>query len=94
MYVVVQHQITDPAKFWPPDPSELTRIPPSHLTLHHTFAGTDGTRAVCVWEGESVDAVRDWLDPFTAGSSVNTYFAVENKTGLAIPASRRAAQMA
>jgi hypothetical protein len=88
MYVIVHHQVTDQAKFWPADPSQFTmHIPPS-LKLHSTLAGVDGTQAVCVWEGQSVDAVREFLDPATAGAAVNAYFAAVNKDGIAIPPAR------
>ena len=92
MYVIVQHQVTNPAKFWPADAAQFSTMPPSHLKLHQTLAGTDGSQAVCVWEGESVDAVRDWLDPATAGASVNAYFAAVNREGIAIPAGQLATQ--
>jgi hypothetical protein len=94
MYVVAIHQIIDQAKFWPANVAELTKPIPPHLKLHHTFAGTDGSQAVCLWEAESVDALRSWLDPFSAGASVNSYFPAVNKAGLAIPATRRATQRA
>ena len=90
MYVIVQHQITDPAKFWPEDAKQFTAIVPPHLKLHHTLAGTDGTRAVCVWEGQSLEAVRDFLDPATAGAAKNSYFAAMNKEGVAIPSAASA----
>ena len=94
MYVVVQHQVTDQAKFWPTDVAQYAAMTPPQFRLHHTFAGTDGSRAVCVWETESLEALRDWLDPFTAGASVNAYFAAVNREGVAIPAGRSAAQPA
>ena len=91
MYVVVQHQVTDPAKFWPADVSQYATIVPPHLKLHQTLAGIDGSQAVCVWEAESIDAVRGFLDPFTAGAAVNEYFAAVNREGIAIPAASGAA---
>ena len=94
MYVVVQHHVTDPAKFWPADVAHLATMVPPHLTLHHTLAGVDGSRAVCVWEAESVETLRSWLDPFTAGASVNAYFAAVNKDGVAIPTARATSQRA
>ena len=55
MYVVVQHTISEPAVFWnAADPNTLSPA----IKLHHTFPTPDGTRAVCIWEAESVDAVR------------------------------------
>jgi hypothetical protein len=94
MYVVVQHQVTDPARFWPADVAQYATIVPPHLKLHHSFAGIDGSRGVCVWEAESLDALREFLDPFTAGASVNSYFAAVNKEGTAIPTARAATQTA
>ena len=61
MYVLVQHTISEPAVFWnAADPR--SNLPPK-LKLHHTFPTSDGTRAVCIWEAESVNAVRDYLEP-------------------------------
>lgn len=45
MYVVVQHQGTDPAKFWPTDVAQYATMVPPHFTLHHTFAAATGPMA-------------------------------------------------
>jgi hypothetical protein len=83
MYVLVQHSISDPAKFWNmADPRD--NLPPK-IKLHHTFPTPDGTRAVCIWEAESVNAVRDYLEPVVGKSSRNEYFTVENKEGFVRP---------
>jgi hypothetical protein len=82
MYVVVQHTITDPATFW--NSADPNAVPP-HVRLHHTFPTPDGTHAVCLWEAESVDAVRQVLEPLVGAVSRNEYFAVENREGLARP---------
>ena len=83
MYILVQHTISDPAVFWnTADPSKN----PPNIKLHHTFPTPDGTRAACIWEAESVNAVRDLLEPMLGKVSRNEYFAVENKEGLARPA--------
>ena len=88
MYVLVQHSISDPATFWAA--ADTSTLPPA-LTLHHTFAGKDGTHAVCLWEVESVDALRAFLEPATAQASRNEYFEVENKEGFAAPSPLRPA---
>jgi hypothetical protein len=83
MYVLVQHTISDPAKFWNmADPRD--NLPPK-VKLHHTFPTPDGTRAVCIWEAESVNAVRDYLEPLVGKASRNEYFTVENKEGFVRP---------
>jgi len=82
MFVVVQHTISDPAVFWnSADPNAL----PGNVKLHHTFPTPDGTRAVCIWEADSIDAVRDILEPLVGGVSRNEYFQVENREGFVRP---------
>ena len=83
MYVLVQHSISDPAIFWnTADPRN--NLPPN-VKLHHTFPTPDGTRAVCIWEAESIDAVRNFLEPLFGKVSRNEYFTVENKEGYVRP---------
>jgi hypothetical protein len=82
MYVLVQHSISDPATFW--NSADPTAFPP-HVQLHHTFPSPDGKHAVCIWEGESVDAVRNVLEPMIGAMSRNEYFMVENREGFARP---------
>ncbi|HEX2218928.1 MAG TPA: hypothetical protein VHG35_08995 [Gemmatimonadales bacterium] len=82
MYVLVQHTISDPATFWnAADPSTLS----PDVKLHHTFPTPDGTRAACIWEAQSVDAVRNLLEPLVGRISRNEYFPVENREGFARP---------
>jgi hypothetical protein len=82
MYVLVQHTVTDPGAFWnDADPRTLE----PKVKLHHTFPTPDGTRAVCIWEAESVDALRSLLEPIVGKNSRNEYFAVENREGFAFP---------
>ena len=57
MYVLVQHTISQPACVLQTQPTR-GQSPREHLTLHHTFPTPDGTRAVCIWEAASIDAVR------------------------------------
>jgi hypothetical protein len=83
MYVMVQHTISDPATFW--NSADPTSNLPPKLKLHHTFPTVDGTRAVCIWEADSVEAVRDFLEPLFGKASWNDYFTVENKEGFARP---------
>ena len=82
MYVLVQHAVSEPATFWnAADPNTL----PPNVKLHHTFTTPDGTRAVCIWEAESVEAVRNVLEPLVGRVSRNDYFQVENREGFARP---------
>jgi hypothetical protein len=82
MFIVVQHSISDPSVFWnSADPNTLSK----EVKLHHTFPTPDGTRAVCLWEADSIEAVRNVLEPISAGVSKNEYFQVENREGFVRP---------
>jgi hypothetical protein len=83
MYVMVLHSISEPAAFWnAADPRN--NLPPN-VKLHHTFPTADGTRAVCIWEADSIDAVRNFLESQFGPISRNEYLTVENKEGFARP---------
>ncbi len=84
MYVVVNHEISDTAKFWEAAQSTASGLP-AGLKVIHTFPSPDGHLAVCVWEADSVEAVRAFLDPATAGAARNAYFQAPNKEGFAMP---------
>lgn len=82
MYVLVQHVISEPAAFWnAADQSALS----SDVTLHHSFPTPDGTRAVCVWEAQSIERLQAILEPIVGRYSSNEYLAVESREGFAIP---------
>lgn len=85
MYVVVNHTISDPSRFWATAQSATSGLPDG-LKLIHTFPSSDGRKAVCVWEGNSVESVRGFLDPATAGVARNDYFEAPNKEGISLPA--------
>ena len=84
MYIVVQHSISDPVNFLKGAEEVNKKIPPN-VKLHHVFSAPDGTRAVCVWEADSIIAVRDLLEPATAKFGRNEYYEVPNKEGIVLP---------
>jgi hypothetical protein len=82
MFIVVQHTISDPNVFWnSADPNSL----PKEVKLHHSFPTLDGTRAVCLWEADTIEAVKNVLEPMSKGVARNEYFQVENREGYARP---------
>ena len=57
---------------------------PSHFTLHHCIAGSDGHKATCVWEAESVAKLQSYLDPTLGPGTRNEYTEAVNKSGIAV----------
>ena len=84
MYVLVQHYVSDPRRFWSDVRSALPALPPN-ISLHHCFPTPDGTHAVCVWEAESIRDLRAFLEALVGHASRNLYFQVENETGIGLP---------
>ena len=85
MYVVVQHRITDPEQFFSGDPEEVTANAPAGVQGRQFFPAQDRSVAVCLWEGDSIDAVRDYVDSVTGDASENTYFEVNAEYAMGLP---------
>jgi hypothetical protein len=85
MYVAVQHRITDPDRFFSGDPQEVAENGPNGVRGRQFCPSQDKTVAVCLWEGPSVDAVRDYLESIIGDSSENTYFEVDPEYAMGLP---------
>jgi hypothetical protein len=85
MYVIVQHRITDPVKFFSVDAREVVGSAPTEIHGRGFFPSHDRTAAICVWKATTVDAVRDYIDPVTDGVCENTYFQVLEEYALGLP---------
>ncbi|MDQ6769962.1 MAG: hypothetical protein M3Z54_08245 [Gemmatimonadota bacterium] len=84
MFVAVQHTIQDPEAFWA-KAGEIVPNLPGNVKLHQCFPNKNGSRGICIWEGESVRAIQVYLDGQVGHVSSNDYFEVENKESIALP---------
>jgi hypothetical protein len=84
MYIVAQHRIKDPARFW-----SLSPQGPGAPRLLAAYPSHDKTEGVCLWESGSIDDLRNSLDPLVGDSAANTYFEVD--AGFAVGLPERAA---
>ncbi len=85
MHIVVQHRITDPDKFFSMDAEEVSGGGPPGVQGRQFYPSEDRTTAVCLWEADSIESLRDYLDPATEGVSENTYFAVDRERAMGLP---------
>jgi hypothetical protein len=74
MFVTVIHHITDPEGFEAAEAKALEAGLPGHVALPIHAATDDHTLGVCIWEGESVDAVREVVEGVVGDWSKNEYF--------------------
>ncbi len=93
MYVAVVHRINDPEAMLSrgdrlADPSSA----PPGLVPRQFCPSKDLSAATCVWEGDSLDAVREYIDSTLGDASENTYFEIdtEQAQGLPEPAATKA----
>jgi hypothetical protein len=79
MYIVAQHRIKDPARFWSLSPEG------AGATLHAAYPSNDKSNGVCLWESDSIDALRDSLDALVGDAAENTYFEVDAGVAVGLP---------
>ncbi len=84
MFVVVEHTITNPGVFF----GLVSRAAeaPSGIKALQFFPSMSSDRAVCLWEANSVEAVKNFLEPLSAQSSRNTYYTVDSTKAMGLPA--------
>jgi hypothetical protein len=84
MFIVIQHQISNPEKFWG-TAQEATSKLPADLKLHSSFPNSDGSKAVCVWEANELNTVKELVEGSVGQFSNNEYFAVDAKNAMGLP---------
>ena len=82
MYTVAIHTISNPEKFWS---TAKTLSVPAPLKLHTVFPSTDGAKAVCLWEGEGLPAIKQFVEQITSGVATNEYMPVEASSAMGLP---------
>jgi hypothetical protein len=55
------------------------------MKLHCVFPSTDGARGTCLWEAQSVNAVKHFVETLTSGISRNDYMVVEATHAMGLP---------
>jgi hypothetical protein len=82
MYVSVVHTISDPERFW--SAAESGELPRG-VTLHSSYPNSDGSRAACLWEADSVEAVKEVIEGTVGEVSSNEYFEVQAERAQGLP---------
>jgi hypothetical protein len=77
VYVGVIHHISDPEGFEAAEQRALEAGLPEGISLPIHAATPDPTTGMCIWEGESVEAVRELVESVVGEYSENEYFELE-----------------
>ncbi len=86
MFVAIVHKVQDGQAFLSrgerlTDPSNA----PAGVVGRQFCPSKDLSAATCVWEGDSLDAVREYIDSTLGDSSENTYFEINTEYALGLP---------
>ena len=73
MFVTVIHHIHDPEGFQAAEDRALAAGLPPHVALPIHAATENHELGVCIWEGESVDAVREVVEGAVGAWAKNEY---------------------
>ncbi len=89
MHVSVHHTITDPQKWEQVTRNMMTmleqnRLPQGLKGLLY-LPGTNGRNADCVWEANSVEALRTFLDREIGNAARNEYFQINSAAAFGLP---------
>ena len=88
MHAVIHHTIDDSAK-WEQSSQRIMsmieqhRLPKGLKPLEY-LPSLDGRKAVCVWEAESLNTLRDFVERETSGAR-NDYFEVKVSDAIGLP---------
>jgi hypothetical protein len=84
MFVGIQHRIRD-ADAMLSRSEKLTENTPPGVQARQFCLSTDRQFATCIWEADSVQAVRDYIDGVQGDSSDNSYFEVDPQASVGLP---------
>ncbi len=89
MHAVIVHTINDAAKWEEGSRRIMSMIDqrrlPKGLTAVQYLPSTDGRRAVCVWECDSLSSVKEFMDRETRGAARNDYFELNVPKAINLP---------
>jgi hypothetical protein len=77
MFVGVIHHISDPAGFEAAEAKALEQGLPPNIALPIHAATPDHRTGICIWEGASVEAVRELVESVVGPFSDNEYLQLD-----------------
>jgi len=89
MYITVQHQIRDLKKWEQASQHVMSCIEQKKLAQGLKalmyLPGTDGHKAVCLWQADSLERAKAFLEKETAQAAKNDYFQVNEQSAVGLP---------
>ena len=84
MYVIVQHQLTDPPVAFARGEQLMKGVgAPADVRVLQFFPSREGTAVTCLWESPSVAAVQTYVDTTLGDASDNRCYEVDAEQSFA-----------
>ena len=84
MFIAVKNTISNPAEFWSRAQAALPNLPEG-IKIHQVMPNAAGDDAVCLWEANDVDHLRNYLESKTGDVAHNHYIGVNDATAMGLP---------
>jgi hypothetical protein len=84
MFISVKHSISNPQEFWSIAEKAISNLP-AGIKLHSSLPTSDMGTAFCLWEVDSFDGFKDYLESATRHVSKNDYFVIDEKVAIGLP---------
>jgi hypothetical protein len=84
VFVSVVHHVKDPEKFWQAAEEVVSNLPEG-VRLHESYPSADGMLAVCLWEADGIDPVRDLVEGAAPDLADNEYMEVDAANAAGLP---------
>ena len=91
MLVIAHHtNITDPETFWAKAQTVVASAP-AGTRVHSVYPSQDGKTGTCVWEGNNVSEIQQFLDTAAAGIATNFCYEVNEAAAVGLPERKKEA---
>ena len=84
MFVLIHHEVRDPATFWNIVTEEMEHLP-AGLMLVQSLPARFGAAEFSLWETEQVDALQQFVDTKLGLVSRSTYFPIDAGNAFGLP---------
>ncbi len=84
MFISVKHSISNPTEFWGIAQESLSSLPKG-IKIHSSYPIADMTIAFCLWEADSVEQMKKYLEEKVGHVSKNEYYPIDEKFAIGLP---------
>jgi len=84
MFIIAHHKISDPENFWAKAQAVVSSAPEG-TRVDAVYPSLDGKTGTCIWEGNRVAQIQDFLDEAAAGLATNFCYEVNESVAIGLP---------